>query len=94
MTKPSFTSQISLGNIIQIGIIIAGLAAGYATFDARSEANNKAIVDIITDIDGFENRIRSLEQGAARSDERMSSILTLLGRIDSRLERIERRGNP
>lgn len=35
-------------------------------------------------------RIRSNETGIARQDERMALILSTLGRIDSRLERMER----
>lgn len=42
----------------------------------------------------IESRVRSLEQSKARDDERFTSILTFMGKIDSRLERIEQRGNP
>lgn len=35
------------------------------------------------------SRLRAAEQEIARGEERLSNILTLLGRIDNRLERIE-----
>lgn len=42
----------------------------------------------------IESRVRSLEQSKARDDERFTSILNFMGKIDGRLERIEQRGSP
>lgn len=39
----------------------------------------------------LDDRVRRLESQQARSDERYSSILSYLARIDTRLERIEQR---
>jgi hypothetical protein len=90
MSKPTFISQISLGNLIHIVILIATVAMGYALLDARSEANSVSISLVSSDLSDLDERVRDLEQSAARADERLVSIFNLLTSIDSRLERIER----
>lgn len=88
--KPTFTSQISLGNWITIGAMIGTLAVGWGLLQAQQAANQLAIVKIETELTSMEIRVRKLETEDARAQERISSMLTLLNRIDSRLERIER----
>lgn len=88
--KPTFTSQISLGNWITIGAMIGTLAVGWGLLQAQQAANQLAIVKIETELASMEIRVRKLETEDARAQERISSMLTLLNRIDSRLERIER----
>lgn len=101
MTKPSFTQNISLGNVIQIVAMIVAVAIGWQQLDGRSGSNAAEIEKITkamavaeakaaTDIRDHETRLRRLEESAARSDERMASIFNLLARIDGRLERIEK----
>jgi len=93
MTKPAFEWQISLGNVIQIALLLIAGSIGWATFDARIAANETAIRNGISDgrrIDAeHEMRLRTMETSNARAEERFTSILALLARIDSRLERIE-----
>lgn len=88
--KPTFTSQISLGNWITIGAMIGTLAVGWGLLQAQQAANQLAIVKIETELTSMDIRVRKLETEDARAQERISSMLTLLNRIDSRLERIER----
>jgi predicted nuclease with TOPRIM domain len=102
--KERFRPEISLGAIIQIVILIVGMAVSWAIMDARSQQNTEAIRDVKEQIerlpndlkgefDGktvrIEERVRSLENTAARSDERFSNLIALLSKLDSRLERIE-----
>lgn len=91
--RPVFTWQFSLGNAIQIITLIGGLAVVYASLDARSKTNAEATLANRQAIAAQEVRMRTLEQNYARTDERLTSILSLLGRIDGRLERIEREGS-
>ncbi len=87
--RPRYSPQISLGNVLQIGMMIAGLSVGYAVIQAQAKANADAIREIRLDITKTDDRVRGLENDRARSDERFSNILALLARIDGRLERIE-----
>jgi hypothetical protein len=94
--SPIFLRSISVGNVIQIGVMIIGLTVGWITMDMRSQGNTQAlqalgtdITSIQDDIDGFDARMRVVETEQARADERFGSILSLLSRIDARLERIE-----
>lgn len=90
MTKPTFQWQLSLGNVIQIAMLLVAGAVGWTTFDARIGANEKAIDTTAKDVVQMEARLRVQETNAARSDERLASIFNLLTRMDARLERIER----
>jgi len=94
MTKPAFEWQISLGNVIQIALLLVAGAIGGATFDARITANETAIKNGMADVRRIdadhEQRLRTMETSNARAAERFTSIVALLARIDSRLERIEK----
>lgn len=89
MTKPQITSQISLGNIIQIALILAGLTGAWFTMGHRTEATAVSAAENAAAIVENERRIRTLETSQARSEERNNSVLQILGRIEARLERIE-----
>lgn len=87
-------NQISLGNIIQIGVMLVGLGAAWATMDSRSTSTEAALSSAQSDLDNVEARVRSLETSTAaadaRNEERFTTILTTLARIDARLERMEK----
>lgn len=95
--RPRFSPQISLGNVIQIGVLVVGMAVGWTQLQSAVEVNARAI-DVLGEevearrmrAEAMEVRLRALENEAARADERFSNILTMLARIDSKLERIER----
>lgn len=94
--KPEFTRNISFGNVlVLVGMIVTGTAT-FVAVDARTQANAAEIARSVAEIDeaalrvaDLERRTRALENELARADERFSSILGLLSRIDARLERIE-----
>lgn len=94
--KPTFTSQISLGNWITLFVLFCSLAVGWGVMKTQQEANQAAISKIDSAFQshavGVRNRLRVLENEDVRAQERYSSMLQLLNRIDARLERIERRG--
>lgn len=89
MTRPQYSPTINLGHLLQIGSLIVAVTGGYFMMDARTEANRMEITKLQASRQQDEVRIRTLETNAARSDERLQSILGLLNRIDARLERIE-----
>ena len=89
--RPQFTATISLGNALQIAILLVGLGVGWMTIKAQGEANSSALATAAQDRSNMEIRIRALENQSARADERFTSILGYLSRIDTRLERIEGR---
>lgn len=90
MTIPGSRFDIPLGALLQIAVMIATVAVAFTTLDAQADGN----AEKIRTLEGLsavqETRLRQLEQQKARDDERMTNILALLARIDSRLERIER----
>lgn len=89
--KPKFTRDISFGQLVQIVVLVAGFAGGYAIIQKQTSDNQRAIVLAAQDRAAIDTRLRVVEVQQARADERFSSIMSLLGRIDSRLERIEQR---
>ncbi len=85
------TLNKSLAWTMACGLIGAGLYAGIQMTNLTSKVDE---VSRIGDRAGhdrrqIEIRVRSLEQSKARDDERFTSILTFMSKIDSRLERIE-----
>lgn len=107
MTKPGFQWQISLGNVIQIALLLLGVGISWATFDARITNNTDAIkaardaseaaikaarVETERITSDHEARLRVVETGLTRTDERLTSILSILSRIDARLEAFDQRG--
>ena len=94
---PTFTDTFSFGNAIQIFVILVAAAGGWFQLQAQANSTEKSTAalveatrDATTARQALEVRVRALETQVARSDERFSSILGYLSRIDTRLERIER----
>lgn len=86
---PHYANTFSTGNVIQILITVAAVSGAFVTLDGQAERNKSDISRISAEQGTLESRIRILENQSVRSDERLSSVLTLLSRIDQRLERIE-----
>lgn len=87
-----YKRQISFGNLIQIAVTLVTVTLAYAAVNATAVSNKEAIGQVTIIQTDVERRLRALETSQARSDERFSSILTYLSRIDNRLERIEQGG--
>ncbi|HEY0329162.1 MAG TPA: hypothetical protein VGC77_08675 [Rhodopseudomonas sp.] len=68
---PEIKNQITLGNAIQIGVMLVALALGWAALDWRSQSSAATVSD-------HEARLRSLERdvlrGLTQIDERLSRI--------------------
>lgn len=67
MTRPSFTSQISLGNVLQIIGMLAVVIAAFITLRADSQQQRKILED-------HEGRLRLVENSATRQDEKLETV--------------------
>jgi uncharacterized coiled-coil protein SlyX len=74
MTKPQITSQISLGNIIQIALILAGLTGAWFTMGHRTEATAAGMAKNAADLVQIEVRVRALETRAAADTEQLRTL--------------------
>ena len=68
---------------LYVGITVADLSGKIDSISGDSESAAQSIA-------GLDNRIRALEIGRGRDDERFNNILEFMARMDSRLERIEK----
>lgn len=87
-----YKRQISFGNLVQIAVTLVTVTLAYAAVNATAASNKDKLGQVEVVQGDMERRLRTLESSQARSDERFSSILTYLNRIDNRLERIEQGG--
>lgn len=76
MSPPKFTSQISLGNIIQGALLIVGCASAFAVLQAKSGENERRIIEI-------ERRVVNVEQSAV-------SLAVATATITANIEEIKR----
>lgn len=90
MARPTFTTSISLGNVLTLVALMAAGVAAFSTMQGQVNVNQKAIEAIKVEAIAARSRLRAVELDTARSEERLTSIHSLLSRIDARLERIER----
>lgn len=91
MSKPTFDARISLGNLIQIVMIVVALSIGWGRFEAGIASNASAVQRLTESAQQMDSEVRSLRVNVTRQDERLTGIYTLLNRIDARLERIEQK---
>lgn len=100
MTLPKPDPKISLGNLINLIALLVAFAAGYGIMSERGENTRENMKELretlrlessnrMTSQRAIEERIRNLENHQTRNDERFTSIIGLLERSDSKLQRIE-----
>lgn len=93
MTTPKFDSRISIGHIIQVIMLIVAGAIAWTRFETGIEANRREIGRLGLQFNETAKLTLDLKDSVSRQDERLTGIYALLNRIDTRLERIENRGN-
>jgi hypothetical protein len=98
--RPPITAQISLGNLITIVGVIIAAATGYTNLDNRVANNAEALAQNARAVQSVralserqQDRLRATEIAVTRQDERTSSIMTALGRIEGQLQRLDERLN-
>lgn len=87
-----FERTVSLGNLVTILLLVFGGGAAWQTMKSDVAATRLLIASADSRISAFERgaqeremRIRSLELGASRYDEKLLNILASLDRIEQRL---------
>jgi hypothetical protein len=81
-----FDNKISTGHLLTASaMMIAGVMA-YADVRSSQEFLRGEMVSVKADAAARESRIRALELGAGRTDEKLTNILSVLGRIERRLD--------
>jgi hypothetical protein len=91
MIMPSITPNISLGNLINIAVMIVTVSLAWANISNRAQANAISVIKTDDRVSGVELRVRTLENNQSRTDERLINIIEMLKRIDGRLEKMEGR---
>jgi hypothetical protein len=96
MSPPTYENRISLTTIVaalNLALALIGGGAAYATIRAELQVAHATDARIVAEIAAIrsdataqEGRIRSLELGAGRTEEKFSSILASLARIERQLE--------
>ena len=74
MTKPQISNQISLGNVIQILILLVGLAGAYYTLKATSDTASVAAVKNADGLEKLADRVQVLETRDAVNGEQISVL--------------------
>lgn len=83
--------DFSLGNIINLVAMGVAVAVAWGAMAERSDVTHKGIKEVEAMQTSSETRIRALEMNQARADERLASILQIVSRIETRLEKEGRR---
>lgn len=91
MTGMRFTSNVSLGNVLQAILLVIATVAAFATLRESVLHNEASLQEEVTRGIARDVRLRALETTVTRSDERYNSIMALLTRMDKTLERLEKR---
>jgi hypothetical protein len=89
MPEPKVRWDFSIGNLVNLAVLIVGIGVAWGVMSSRSESSQSALLKLNTNVYNIEERVRTLELNQTRSDERLSNILQSLARIESRLERFE-----
>jgi len=79
--------DFSLGNLINLAAMGIAVAVAWGSMSERSDLTHRGIKELETMQTAAEARIRTLETNQVRADERLSSILQIVSRIESRLEK-------
>jgi len=81
-----FSSEISVGNLLQVGAIAAAVIAGYATMTVRQDTVETRVGEVEATARANLGSIRGLEVGAARTTAEYQAIMRTLDQINRKLE--------
>lgn len=87
MPEPTMRWDFSLGNLINLAAMGIACAVAWGSMTERSDVTHRGIKELETVQTTTDVRIRALEMNQARADERLASILQIVSRIESRLEK-------
>lgn len=86
MTALEIDKRISFGNVLVLGGIIVSMSMGWANLSSQSSKLTAEVASAAALAHANEARVRALENQAARQDERLSSILASLAKIEKLME--------
>lgn len=81
MTKPTLNGQISLGNVIQLAVLVFAIVGGWVTIEQRSAAAVLSASENKEELVKFELRIRTLENKDARDSEQLRTLQRDIGEL-------------
>jgi len=87
---PKYGNWLTFGNVLTIMFGVISATGMFFIMDARTQSNERYIVEIRSDVSKVEEDVRVLQTDSARSEEKYIAIFNLLNRIDSKIERLER----
>lgn len=91
MHKPVIKWDWNIGNIITLCVIIAGFITGYTRLESTGNANSTAIVRLESKDDTLQKQLDTLRDIISQQQLLVASKLS---RIETIVERIEKRQNP
>lgn len=105
MMAIQYDNKFTLGNIITIGTMIAGLAIGYANIQAQQVSDARRLEDLETRVQDaidtqlshereFEARLRSVEVAQASQSSDLRNLLIGVNEIKVSLDRLTREPRP
>ncbi|MEM9700235.1 MAG: hypothetical protein AAF943_15760 [Pseudomonadota bacterium] len=81
MTRPIFNSQISLGNIIQLGLLLVAVVGGWFTLRAQTDMAARDVAANVVTIRDLNLRVRALETQSAGQNAQLSALQRDIGEI-------------
>lgn len=93
MGKPTFSPQISLGNVIQIGIVLVAVIGAWFNLDNRVQNNATDLATIRQNQKEFRVTTQALQIARARDDEKLANILLIVKDNKLALQRLARGGD-
>lgn len=79
---PKFENMLSWGNVITIGLLLVGGITAFSNMKTESAYMKAALDSMIADQRDYEVRLRALELGSGRVEEKLNAITLTLQRID------------
>ena len=90
MTALEIDKRISFGNVLVLGGIIVSMSMAWANLSSQSSKLAAEVASATALAQANEARVRALENQTARQDERLSSILASLAKIEKLMEQSQR----
>jgi uncharacterized pyridoxal phosphate-containing UPF0001 family protein len=86
MTVPKFENTWTIGNILTLAAMIVGGIMALAVLRADAASLRSNFDEMKTDLMQQEARVRSLEMGAGRTEEKLINILAGISRVERQLD--------
>lgn len=86
MAAPEMKNWITLGNLITIAVLLAGLIAGWVRLESQVSEQNRRMDGITAASTDREVRLRAVELTQASQSSDLRAIQASLGRIERLLE--------